>query len=89
MPQKSNHDFKKKYPSVHVVTFVSMRITDILTENTCLVFRIQRHIDIEVGKEVDTIVVVDKWPQSLITHLAQKSNLMKFLSANSDLMHDK
>ena len=29
MPQKSKHDFKKKYPYVHVGTLVK----DILTEN--------------------------------------------------------
>ena len=40
MPQKSNHEFKEKYPYDRVETFVSMRITDILTKNSC--FEIQK-----------------------------------------------
>ena len=32
MPQKSNHDFKEKYPYVRVDTLVSLRITNILTK---------------------------------------------------------
>ena len=32
MLQKSNHDFKEKYPYVYVGTIVSMRIIDSLTK---------------------------------------------------------
>ena len=36
MPQKSSHDFKEKYPYVHVGTFKPMRTEDILTNNSNL-----------------------------------------------------
>ena len=35
MPQKSNHDFKEKYPYVRPSTLVRMRSTDILTKDSC------------------------------------------------------
>ena len=34
MPQRSTHDFKKKYPYVRVGALEPMRIKDILTENS-------------------------------------------------------
>ena len=34
MPQKSNHDFKEKYPYIRAGKLEPLRITDILTKKT-------------------------------------------------------
>ena len=49
MAQKSNHDFKEKYPYVRVGTLEPMRVKDILKKNSCFIrtpgFRIRvRHL---------------------------------------------
>ena len=71
MPQKSHHDFKEKYPDVPVGTLKPKHIKDVLTKNNCFC-RNQAFSntnktcnDIEFGKEVKTIIIVDKSLNSL------------------------
>ena len=61
-PRKSNHYFKIKYPYVCVGTLVSMRITDIMTKNSCFFFCHKAAF----GKEAKTIIVVDTSLHSLM-----------------------
>ena len=35
---KGNHDFMEKYPYIRVGTLISLRITDILTKNSWLLY---------------------------------------------------
>ena len=66
MPQKSNHDFKEKYPYKHTGPIEPMRIEDIFTKHWFFAGRMpafqntrNAHNDIKFGKEVKTIMVVD------------------------------
>ena len=69
MPQKSNHSFKENYSYIQAGTFEPMCIKDLKTECFCHISAIQNtnktHNDMEIGKEVKTIIVVDTSLHSL------------------------
>ena len=69
MPQKSNHSFKENYSYIQVGTFKPMRIKDLKTEFFCYISAIQNtnktHNDMDIGKEVKTIIVIDTSLHSL------------------------
>ena len=46
MPQKSNHDFKEKYPYVRAGTFEPMCIEDILTRSRFFFFAVRQRFSI-------------------------------------------
>ena len=57
IPQKSNHDFKEKYPYIPAGTLEPMSTKVILTKTRSFCCKI--HNDIKFGKEVKVIINVD------------------------------
>ena len=79
MHQKRNHDFTGKYPYIRAGTFEPMRINDILIGKKLQFFAVpytsKAQNDIEYGKGVKTILVVDTSQHSLTTALYYSSHL--------------
>ena len=87
MPQKSNHDFKEKYPYIWAGTFEPMRTKVILAKHrffchTPPVFNTGKtHKDMKFGKEVKMIIVVDISLHSLMVYFFESHHYLHKVDA--------